>query len=511
MKIRMRRLMLMLALLPFLLCGCTSDGIPLQTDTPTVTLPPAATSHVAPIGDAALEYAADATLYLPRHDGMRLSAVTAQVTFSASRPHAESLVRALLNHTGDGVVSQLGGSVRLSLYGVNPVEVSRDVVTVNLGASALQLDREALYLACQAITNTLTELSDINYVNVLVVDKPVGLDIANTLPMGTLSRSTEQDISAAYEQLLSRRVSSTESAEEKSLLANATLYFALPGTGGVVSETRSVSFGNQVFSSMAVTLLRELAAGPQQGIGSPALPLLADLLAEEPEIITSAAAGGQVMSLAFTYNLDDMLESYGLTRAECMSSLCYTLCSFFPNLAGISVTIGDERVEALDASASLTFESGVQRRSDYAYALMDYCTLYFGDEETGRLAATQRPVSYSQRMNPRTLLAQLALGPQPSDTVQGLSPIMAENAIVSADVLGLALSDGTLLVNLSTSFLQVGAGMDAEAERRLAYAIVNTLCEDARVRSVCVFISGSQFDGFSGEIYWRGLFYPMVV
>ena len=38
---------------------------------------------------------------------------------------------------------------------------------------------------------------------------------------------------------------------------------------------------------------------------------------------------------------------------------------------------------------------------------------------------------------------------------------------------------------------------------------VNTLCCDERMRSVCFFLSGSQFEGFSGQIYWSGLFYPM--
>lgn len=46
--------------------------------------------------------------------------------------------------------------------------------------NALQLSRDALYLACQAIANTLTTMPEIEWVNFLVVDRPVGLDIANT-------------------------------------------------------------------------------------------------------------------------------------------------------------------------------------------------------------------------------------------------------------------------------------------------------------------------------------------
>ena len=51
--------------------------------------------------------------------------------------------------------------------------------------------------------------------------------------------------------------------------------------------------------------------------------------------------------------------------------------------------------------------------------------------------------------------------------------------------------------------------MDETQERLLAYAMVNTLCAGTGANSVCFFRSGAQFDGFSGKIYWRGLFYPL--
>ena len=99
MKGKKRALALLLAALVPGLCACQAgNGLPASEASPEITLPPAVQSYVAPIGDAALEYTADATLYLPRHSGSRLTAVVSPVTFSASRPRAESLVRALLNH-----------------------------------------------------------------------------------------------------------------------------------------------------------------------------------------------------------------------------------------------------------------------------------------------------------------------------------------------------------------------------------------------------------------------------
>ena len=506
-------LVLCMALVCALLAGCAPVGLPIADDEPTVTLPPAEVSYLAPIGDASLEYTATATLYLPRHDGMGLTTVESDVAFSPTRSDAESLARALLAHAGDGTASPVGGSVRLSLYGVNPVEVSRNVATVNLAANALQLSRDALYLACQAIANTLTTLPEIEWVNFLVVDRPVGLDIANTLPMGALAATTAQDIGAAYDQLLSRRVDSGTDASLKPLTSNVTLYFPVSGTDGVVSEVRSISFSDQVFSHMVVAILRELAQGPDEDIASPALPLLSDLLTAEPQLVNSESTGGTVIDLEFAYNLDDMLDAYGLTRAQSMASLCYTLCTFFPNVSGIRVSINDTPVTQLqleeDLDVSISFEENVLLRSDFSTLLYDYCTLFFADADGQRLREVKRPVVYTQRVSPRTLLIELARGPQAYDSVEGLTAVMPVGAIQDTDILGLALSGNTMLVNFAPSFESVGADMDETRERLLAYAMVNTLCAGTGADSVCFFLGGAQFDGFSGKIYWRGLFYPL--
>lgn len=506
-------LALSMALACTLLAGCAPVGLPITDDEPAVTLPPAEVSFLAPIGDASLEYTAPATLYLPRHDGMGLTTVESEVSFSPTRSDAESLARALLAHAGDGNASPVGGSVRLSLYGVNPVEVSRNVATVNLAANALQLSRDALYLACQAIANTLATLPEIEWVNFLVVDRPVGLDIANTLPMGAFLATTAQDIGAAYEQLLSRRVDSGSDASLKPLTSNVTLYFPVSGMDGVVSEVRSVSFSDQVFSNMVVAILRELAQGPTGEIDSPALPLLGDLLTADPVLVNSESTGGSVIELEFAYNLDDMLEAYGLTRAQSMASLCYTLCTFFPNVSGIRVSINDTPVSQLqleeDQDVSISFAENVLLRTDFSTLLYDYCTLYFADTDGQHLREVRRPVPYTQRMSPRTLLIELARGPKAYDSVDGLTAVMPAGAIQDTDILGLALSEGTMLVNFAPSFENVGAGMDETQERLLVYAMVNTLCAGTKADSVCFFRGGAQFDGFSGKIYWRGLFYPL--
>lgn len=496
------------------ICSACSGGIPLRdADPPVTTLPPSPVQHVAPIGDAALEYTSQAVLFLPRHDGARLVSITEDVVFSATRPHAESIIRALLVHQGNGVATSIGGNVRLALYGANPVEVSRDVATVNLAASALQLNRKDLYLACQAIANTLTTLSDIHYVNILIMDKQVGLDIAGTLPMGTFSRSIGEDVGMVYEQLLSQRVGPGEDASRKRLSSLATLYFPLPDNDGIMPEVRTVSFDSLSLRDMVQRLLQELAAGPQQLPASPALPLLGDMLAKPVEITEAADGGGSLITLHFEHNFDDMLATFSLNRASSLASLCYTLTTFLPNIAGIRVTIGGEPVQNVrlmgvhSSDIAVLFTGETQRRGDYAAFLLNMCVLYFADEAQEKLVRVERPVPYYLSQHPRALVLELAKGPLPQDSAKDTLPLFPQGALQDADMLGFSLSGNTLLVNFSTAFRQLGASFTPQQDRLLAYGLVNTLSSIGRIQRVCFFVGGDIPVGFTDEIYWAGDFY----
>lgn len=505
------RLLILLLCVTIFTSGCTNKiGLPVTDSQPSVTLPPAEVKYVAPIGDAALEYIAPAVLYLPSHDGISLTPVEVDVTFSLVRPAAESIARALLAHGGTKEASSLGGSVRLSLYGANPVEISRDVATVNLSASALKLDREQLYIVSQAIANTLTELDEINYVNILVVDKPVGLDIANSLPMGALKYASFKDLGAVYDQLLSRKVNANQPDTTPPLSADIALYFPLQSSDGLVCEARSLSFENQQPATMITTILRELAAGPvDSSISSTTLPLLADLLTHEPSVHENPKTGGQMISLDFAPNLDDMLEAYDVSRRQCAASICYTLASFFPNVAGIELSVNGIPALQFAGENSTEASDGIYLRADFSDLIYDYCTLYFADSKANKLQPVKRAIAYYQCSNPRVLLCELAEGPKPGDSITNLEPVMKENGITDTTILGFAISNGILLTNFAPSFSNLGNEINSEEERLLAYAIVNTLCAGKQTKSVCFFQSGVQFDGFSGEIYWGGLFYPI--
>lgn len=512
MRGRKKHLALVFALCAALcLSSCVSSGVPVS-DSRTYTLPDAPLDVSAPVGDAMLEYTQPAVFYLPRHDGDRLIAVTDIIPLSEGRLVAESIVRLLLEQPGSAIASPLGGEVKLSLFGANPVEVSGDVATVNLSASALQLDRKTLCVVSHAIANTLTEIKSIQYVNTLVADKSLALDLASTLPQGALTRSMGEDIGALYEQQISRRVLTGESAASKRLTATATLYFPLAAINGVMAEAHNVTFDSMEPADMAVTLMREISGGAASVKGSPAMPLLAEYLLEAPVISQPADIGGNLITLNFSYMFDDMLQALGISRASCMAALCYTLTTFLPNVAGIEVFIDSELVEhvMLSGTSGILFEDGIQRRADFAPLLLDNAALYFADASGQKLKKVSRPIPFYLTSNPRALLNELFKGPSAQDGDTDVLAAMPAGVLKDSDIIGISLSGDALLINLSDSFLQAGQGISAGEDRLLAYSMVNTLLHAASARRVAFFVGGSQIAGFTDEIAWKGWFLENV-
>ncbi len=512
MKMAKRALVLVLIAACLAISGCQPSVPVISGDSGTVpaTLPPPPLGYEPPIGDAGLEYDTMATLFLPRADGVRLIAQQVLLTLPMGRHGAEAVLKALLNHPGNALVSPLSKSVKLQLAGDNPVEISRDVATVNLGPSAHQLEPKDFYTVCQAIANTLTEFSDIRYVNVLVAGAQVGLDVSATLPMGTLQRRTGEDLDTLWEQAEAQRVLLSEDASKRRLSTAATLYFPARMGTGILPEVRNISFDGQTPGQLAKGLLQELSNGAEYLGNVPALPDLTKYLLEDPSV--SETSGGRKVTLRFSQDLNEALaESEGLTRSICLASLTYTLTTFMPNVVAVEVYIGDVRIDNLKPQSvyiqqTIAFENGLQQRSDYGAFLLDYCRLYFA-ADNGKLTAVNRPVPYYEAKNPRYLLLQLNEGPRPYDTETGLKGVFPQR-LTDADLLGLRLEDDTLLVHFSDAFRTAASVLSGNEERLMIYAIVNTLCESPVVSRVRFYVAGKQPETLAGEIYLPGEFLP---
>lgn len=497
---------LLLCLSTAALQGCTSGITALNHET-GVTLPPAQVSWKAPTGDTNQELTQSVLLYVPDITGTRLIAQPDRISYSAARHPAEATLRQLFAFAGNSAATRLTQDITLQLSTVNPVEISGDTATVNLGASALTLEHSELYVVCQAIANTLCQWGDIKYVNVLVSSAQPGLDVGASVPAGCFT----QNLSDTIDTLSSYAQSLSQSSADRRFSTAATLYYPTYSGKGILAETRVLNFASRDKTTLIETLLDALSSGAQRIQGVPAVPMLASYLNEEPRVQDVAVSGGQQAALYFRSSFNDALISAGIPRSVMMASLVYTITTFVPGISGVTVYIGDELVSAIvpsgvyeGAGESIGFEGGLMRRSSFSAFLLSQVTLYFADGSE-KLVATQRPVPYYQARSVRYLLNCLMQGPQPYDSVGGLQAVMPAD-MKDADILGVAVTERRALINWSQGFMNACAEFDEAQERLLIYAAVNTLTELSEVGSAAFFIAGAQPDSLSGHMYLPGEF-----
>ena len=487
---RKLRTIFCLLLCTTLLSGCTQE----KAAVPAAALPTAAPGPEAPIGDAGLQREAIVPLTLPSLDSQSLLTVYQTMTLPLDRHPAEAILTALLAHPGSSRVRPAGGSVQLSLYGANPVEISGSVCTVNLSASALQLSMQDLYTAALCISTTLCELDDIQHVNLLIAGTPVAMDVGGHLPLGTLAASTGAELPVQWEQFTARRTPAGALPAHTSLTAVATLYFPLADGSGIAAEPRRLSFPGQHPQQQVVTLLEALSAGAQQLDGAAAMPDLTALLLFTPEV-TSLESGGRRVTLHFTADVQQRLLAAACDPSTLFAAITTTLTTFVPSLQQVCILVGDGALTSLysEQLGSMLFPGGLMNRQAFAHALRGQTSVCVPAEHG--LAARMLSLPYRSAASPRAVLLALA-DPSVAALPQGLT---------DADILGLSVRDGTLLVNLSARYGEVirQSGCD---QHRTAYAAVNTLCGMLNVRRVRFYFGGEQVESLGGSLCWNGEF-----
>ena len=490
-----------------LLCACLlMAGCAAKTPerSALATLPPVALAYSAPENDVNQESTKNVLLYLPSLDGTRLIAVPHTARLSVSRYGTETLCELLFSHPGTEQALPLGGDVGLRLSDTEAVEVSGQVVTVSLAASALRLSHEELFTVGQALANTLCQFGDLNYVNVLIAGVQPGLDVASTLPAGCFQPNMREDLSTLW-----ARASAAKAAARQAI--PATLYYPAGAGKGVLAEARTLSFPDLSGGRGIRTLLEALSAGAETMPYFPQYPDLTALLSQEPVI--SEINGARRAILHFDEDLNRLLIEAGITRSVMTASLVMTITTFLPALEGVEIHIGDETITSITPSGTLTnpgetilFANGLMKRGDFSAFLLTSCPLYFADSQ-GKLKLSSRCVPFFEGRSVRHIINQLMAGPQAYDSVSGLSPVLPEG-LRDADLIGVSLEKETLLLNFSTRFLTLAQGMEPNEEKRMIYALVNTLCELPGVEKVSFFVMGEQPQTLAGFLYLPGDFLP---
>ena len=493
---------LLLCALCLALNGCAPRNDPAPSA--QLTLPPATARFAAPEMDTEQNYGQTVLLFLPSLDGSQLIAVPVAATLTLPRHRAQKLCEMLLAHPGTEYARPVAGEMTLSLSGTDAVEVSGNVATVSLGAAALRLSHEQLFTVGQALANTLCQFGDLQYVNVLVAGVQPGLNVASTLPAGCYQNNTREDLATLW-----ARASAPYSTGRRSFAA--AMYYPAPAGKGVLCEARMLSFSGPSLPAMAVTLLEALSAGAENLPGALRCPDLKGMMAADP--VLDESTGGRRLVLRFSDSLNGEMQRFGITRSALAAGLTYTLTTFLPGVEGIEIRIGAEKITSLTpldtysgAGDTLSFQDGLMRRRDFSSFLLAHCALYFANDR-GKLTKVYRPIPFYETVSARALVQQLMMGPQPYDSQGGLLPVLPQG-LRDADLIGVSFADNTLLLNFSDQLSGLAVGMDAAEERRMVYALVNTLCEIQDVQKVALFILGEQPETLVREVYLPGDFLP---
>ena len=478
-----------------LLSGCGAPQSAL-TPAPAASLPTASTEDVrAPIGDVGLSYTATAALCLPSSDGQQLLTVYESLPFTYSLHPAETILRALLSHPGDAHVRPVSPAA-LVPAGSDPVEVSGGVATVNLSAAALEITREELHTVCRAITATLCQLPDVDYVNVLVAGVPVAMDEAGYLPLGAITAQPGQELPVLWEQLLARRVPEGTLPTAAALTAAATLYFPLADGSGIVPETRRIAFSGQHPQQLVTGLLEALSANAENLPEAADLPPLTQLMLSAPEV-TALPDGTLRVTLRFTGDLRSWLTDAGADPACAFAAIVMTLTTFVPGLREVCIFTGERGVTsvACPVHGSRLFPDAVHTRADYSGYLQTLCTVYGASGSALTTMTVSLP--YRSIYSPRALLLSLPAGDAPNAVLP--------EPIADSDVLGLAIEGDVLTINLSARYADV-LHRNTDDQRLIAYAIVNTMCRGLGVRRVRFCFDSAVTSTLGGDVLWSGDF-----
>ena len=499
MKKRVICLMTALCLLT-VLTGCSGNGG--EEQIAVETLPPATVRWEAPDGDRTVRQGAEYTIWVPEKNAQKLTARIVRLEEGDLKDTVNALVRSVLNEINAN--DSLRPERELELYRDGAVEISGGICTVNLSSSALQLSYSDYYRLSMSLAATLCELDEIGYVNVLTAGQSVAMDSAGRLPMGSLSGHADENLSVLWEQMEAKRTPQGGDAGRTQLSAQATVYFPLTEGQGIGCESRRITFEGQTVSQLSSTLLDAMSETVRERTGNENAPDLWEYMVHEP-VSSEMEEGGKLITLSFREDLPELAESWHTDIASIAAAVTMSLTTFVPGTAAVCFRIGDTPVTELNSSRYRvgTILGGLMRRNVFDAFLTGNAKVFF--EQDGRLVQTEKAVDRDTSDSPRVQLAALIAGPDAMEKERGITSPLPED-VREDDLLGIAVEDGTVLINLTGHFREAIAEQGPEKETLLCYAIVNTVCLNTGMKRVCFFFEGEQAEWIAGEIYWAGEF-----
>lgn len=442
------------------------------------------------LGDNSTMDAQEVTLHYASQNSVNLTTVTR--TISVGRD--ESLVYNTLSELLSAEHGDIRRPVEANLVSL---ECGAGIATVNLSieAGVNRSDQDYLTL-CASIANTLLGLDGIEAVNVLTGMRN---DPVARLPLGCFTVQQE-NLAAAYAQAQSEAQLVLDE-ENGSFDRNVLLYFPALGGKYLLPEARALTFENDDYISVIIDALCE---GPRRSCCFSAIPGNLELLASEPEIITTDA-GERIIELHFTSTLANYLAFAGVEPWQLYGSIVLSLCSFVPEIDAVRLFIDAEYISDSAINGTLIeFENGLMRRDSFTHAIGSSAMLYFAND-ADYLTALECPMSQSAANSAMGLLTELV---NPANAYLSELRSVFPEGIAQEDFLGVTIEDRVAIVNLSGNFYARCQGLSPQQERLLIYSMVNTLSELSHIGAVSFLVEGEQVDSLSQNIFLKTALMP---
>lgn len=485
------RLVGLLLAICLLLPACSSRDVSNKEDIEALLPSPPDMPEQQIQGDNSAIVSREVTLYFASEDTKELTTVRRNVQADSDGNLPRAVTRELLEALPSNE-SQVISGARATL---EDVELSCGIATVRLGIDAsVGRDDINYLLLCSAIANTLLDLDEIEAVNILTGNRSIPVC---TLPTGVFTKQYD-NIPAIYAQILSEH----DRFPNAPLTRSAYLYF--PAIGGLylLCEVRELSFSDDDYLSVLIDALCE--GSLSHSCCETAVPSNLELL-EGESTLTITPDGERVLELPLNPVIPNYLALTGKQDWQLYGSLVLTLTSFLPDLDAVRISVdGTAVTECEMGNRRISFPDGRMQRVDFTSLIGSNAWLYFASN-TGGLLRQECALSQAQAVSARSVLGTLITLRDSGST--GTFPIIPDGT-GSEDVLGVSLDGKTANVNLSANFYALCQSLDAQQERQLIYAMVNTLTELDSIGEVRFLVEGRQVDTLVGDIYLRAPLLP---
>ncbi|NLA84924.1 MAG: GerMN domain-containing protein [Clostridiales bacterium] len=362
---------------------------------------------------------------------------------------------------------------------IKSVEISEDIVTVDMSEKFYESEDMALARAC--LVNTILDFVNADYVKLMVEGWEATAFIDNReVMLGLLTRypMTHTEIQALEAQ--------TFGNPEISRI-NRELYFQDYSGKFLLPEVRSITVRN---GNYAEAIINELIKGPvSEGQGYyPTLPKGSMLHKTE---IVSDENDRNGIALYFSKEFSSKVSKGTTQEISMLSSLLYSLSSL-PDIHYLNIyydnghgTYINAPIEKINLDRNLTvdlFPNKVGKR----------IRVYFGDSQGMLLVPEYRAVPKNEKNMAKRIMSELATDP----IHQGCVRVIPEN--ISPDEIKVEVKDGLAVVDIPNEYYEE---LELSENRiiRDIYAVVNTLTDPENscyINKVQFTAEGKKIDNF---------------